>query len=157
MKQYKRLRVSNYDCLCFKVKISGLSAVRDPVVCQFIVQTLKSIFNPNFLHLFVLKGTVSREFSLQVFSSNSFSSWSHYNSLIWWRRCHSFSLFHILGCPSRGSNSGLPYSSTTRYLWATLPPYMGYVATLNVGYVATLGGLRRHPVGYVVTLICGHP
>ena len=44
---------------------------------------------------------------------------------IWWPRRHTFSLFHILGCPSRGSNSGLPYSSTTRYLWATSPPWCG--------------------------------
>ena len=41
---------------------------------------------------------------------------------LWWPRRHSFSLFHILGCPSLGSNSGLPYSSTTRYPWATSPP-----------------------------------
>ena len=61
-------------------------------------------------------GLNSREtVPLRVFSNKVFF-------LIWWPRRHSFSLFHISGCPSRGSNSGLPYSSTTRYLWATSPP-----------------------------------
>ena len=49
-------------------------------------------------------------------------------------------------------NSGLPYSSMTRYLWATSPPYVGYVATL-VGYVATLVGYVATLVGYVATLV----
>ena len=121
-----------------------------PTLYEYIYGNIVICVNFMLEYVYEKLGTLptSPHFNLQTFYIDSIT-FTYSFFYIWWPRCHSFNLFHILGCPSRGSNSGLPSSSTTRYLYATSPP--------SVCYVATLSMLRRHPnVCYVATLSMLH-